>query len=558
MIPWTGRICAAAALLWLALLPALAQVIPPGALPGREREQFETPPRPRSQLGGANITLPSTVAPPGAENVTVLIRDVKVVGSTIYRADELAPYYNDIVGQRVRLTAVYDIAQRITARYGNDGYVLSRAIVPPQNLDPQGAHVRIEIVEGYIDAVVWPPTLSQYVNFFSYYTDRIIADRPSNVRTMERYLLLAADLPGLKFKNSLKTSTTRQGAATLVVEVEPKPIDLLARFDNRGNQARGPMEYLGSATFNNLLHMHEGFNVTYAGTTQTEELHYLAAAYRQVLTPEGLSVFADASLSKGKPGIPTFSVLDYKTVSNFAEAGLTYPVIRQRERNLSVTALWFMTHDEGNILAAPNSLDRLRGVRVRVESDFADPFQGINQLNVVTSHGIEGLGSTLNGNPFASRANGTVDFTKLEVTASRLQQLPSDFSFLGALYGQYAFQPLLASELCGYGGRYFGRAYDPSDLVADNCIEVLGELRYDVPWLKPFTQQAQLYAFADGGWLHNLAPVSGTPRDQDGASVGGGVRLGWWQYYSVDVSGAKAIAGPRDNWRAFFILTGRY
>ena len=160
---------------------------------------------------------------------------------------------------------------------------------------------------------------------------------------MERYLLLAGDLPGLKFKNSLKPSATKQGAATLVVEVEEKPIDALARFDNRGTKPRGPLEYLGSATFNNLLHMHEALNVTYAGTTQTKELQYLAGSYRQVLTPEGLTAFVNASISKGRPGIPDFAVLDYKTRSTYLEAGLTYPIIRQREKNLSFTRA--LVHD---------------------------------------------------------------------------------------------------------------------------------------------------------------------------------------------------------------------
>ena len=36
------------------------------------------------------------------------------------------------------------IAQRLTAKYGNDGYVLTRAVVPPQELSPDGAVVRIE------------------------------------------------------------------------------------------------------------------------------------------------------------------------------------------------------------------------------------------------------------------------------------------------------------------------------------------------------------------------------------------------------------------------------
>ena len=66
------------------------------------------------QPGGPIITLPSTVAPPGAEKVIVLVRDVQVVGSTIYRADELAALYADLLGHQVTLAAVYEIAARIT------------------------------------------------------------------------------------------------------------------------------------------------------------------------------------------------------------------------------------------------------------------------------------------------------------------------------------------------------------------------------------------------------------------------------------------------------------
>ena len=38
-------------------------------------------------------------------------------------------------------------------KYGADGYVLSRAIIPSQDLDPAGAVVRLQVVEGYVDQV---------------------------------------------------------------------------------------------------------------------------------------------------------------------------------------------------------------------------------------------------------------------------------------------------------------------------------------------------------------------------------------------------------------------
>jgi len=123
--------------------------------------------------------------------------------------------------------------------------------------DPGGATVRIQVVEGYVDTVVWPSALSRYRDFFSHYAAKIVADRPANIRTVERYLLLAGDLPGLKFSTSLKPSKTKQGAATLVVEVVEKRIDANAHVDNRGTPARGPFEYYGSVAINNLFGWHD-------------------------------------------------------------------------------------------------------------------------------------------------------------------------------------------------------------------------------------------------------------------------------------------------------------
>ncbi len=211
---------------------AVGQVIPPSELPGRERQRFEQPLAPQAQPGGPRVTLPSTVAPKGAEKVFLRVRGVRISGSTVYPAAQLAPLYANLIGHRVSLATIYALAQRITAMYGNDGYVLSRAIVPPQQLDPKGAVVRIEVVEGYIDKVEWPARLSRYRDFFSYYAAKITAQRPANIRTIERYLLLASDLPGLKFTTALRPST-KTGASVLVAEVAEKPIAAVAQIDNR-------------------------------------------------------------------------------------------------------------------------------------------------------------------------------------------------------------------------------------------------------------------------------------------------------------------------------------
>ena len=561
------RVIAALALVIFATT-AMAQPIPPSVQPGRERERFTEPPAPLAQPGGRAISLPSTVAPKGADRMNVLVRDVHIVGMTVYTQEQLAPLYADLIGHEVTLQAVYDLAQKITTKYGNDGYVISRAIVPPQQLNPRGATIRIQVIEGYVDKVEWPHALDKFRDFFSYYTARITAQRPANIHNIERYLLLAGDLPGLKFKNSLKPSAANQGAANLIVEIVSESLlDWGARVDNRGPPGQGPLEFLASVTLNNLLRVHDALTLSYAGPFKPEELKYIYGQYSQVLNAEGLLFFVDASDGWGRPELdPSFQQVapNYRTKSVVFETGLTFPWIRTRERNLSTTVLWFASNNDAFTPAvpdfAPSSNDRLRGGRFKVNGDWADPFNGINQVNVVVSQGLQGLGSTANGQPLASRLNGRVDFSKLETTFTRVQPLPANFSFLLAAYGQLAGTPLLNPELCAYGGRVFGRAYDPSALVADECAETLGELRYDIPMMAMMPKQltqTQLYGFADRGWLHNLAPDVGTPRNMNAASAGGGLRLGWLNMFTADLSADKAVEGPRNDWRFFFVLSAK-
>jgi hemolysin activation/secretion protein len=363
---------------------AVAQIVPPSDLPGRERYRFETPSPPLAQPGGPTITLPGVEAPPGAAETRLRVRKFTIVGSTVYTAEQLAELYADLIGETVTLKEVYELAGKITAKYGADGYVLSRAIIPPQELNPNGADVRIQVVEGYIERVEWPPLLDKYRDFFSDYAAKITAARPANIRIIERYLLLAGDLPGLKFENTIKPHPSKVGAAILVVEVTEKPADLFSRADNRGTPARGPIQGLTTVTANNLLRIHEAFSFTYAGSSKPRELQYQALNYRQVLTSEGLTGFFNASYGHGRPGTFPLEILDYRTQSQYTEVGLTYPVIRARERNFNLTGLWFWSDDRSSFFdmpdQPPSTLDKMRGFRLRAETDWADQFAGINQL----------------------------------------------------------------------------------------------------------------------------------------------------------------------------------
>ena len=71
-------------------------------------------------------------------------------------------------------------------------------------------------------------------------------------------------------------------------------------------------------------------------------------------------------------------------------------------------------------------------------------------------------------------------------------------------------------------------------------------------------QAAGLCGYADHGQVYVINPAVGTLRTQHGTSAGGGVRAAWEDIYTADLSVAKAVEGPRNDWRAFVILGAKY
>ncbi|MEP0313229.1 ShlB/FhaC/HecB family hemolysin secretion/activation protein [Hyphomonas sp.] len=543
------------------LLPIAAdgQVIPSSELPGRERERFVEPVPPKSKPAGPTLTLPSTVAPEAAGSVTLRIVKFQIDGSTVYGAEQLRSLHAEFVGQQVPLSVVYEVAQRITATYGAAGYVLSRAIVPPQELDPAAAVVRIEVVEGYVDRVEWPDSLDGYRNFFSDYSARITAERPTNIKTVMRYLLLAGDLPGITVGSRFQASENNERASTLIVEIEEKPFDAFARVDNLGTEPRGPWEFAATASANNWFRHHEALTATFAGAFETSELQYVGLDYSQVLNSEGLTLFGDASYSWGEPGTVPLQLLEYQSLGLFVEGGLSYPVIRSRDKNLSVSGLFFLNNSDGEMLSSPNTKDRLRGIRLAVDFDAADRRGGISQINAVLSQGINGLGSMTKGDPTASATAGRVDFTKIDATIGTVQPVVGNVSARLAAEGQYAFESLPAAEECGFGGRVFGRGLDPSEITGDRCWAVVGEVRYDLTIPNIPSAAVQFYAFADYGDVYRIKPSEGTSKTEDGSSAGLGLRLGWNERINADLFAAKPLLGrDDDDWRYFLLATARY
>lgn len=528
---------------------AWGQTVPAGAEAGRVSERFTQTVAPsvdaRSVQG-----LESTIPPAEAAAITLKLNSVVVSGSSVYPNAALQETYSSLLGKTVTLAQVFDVAAAITTKYGEDGYILSRAIIPPQALNQAGATIQIQVIEGHVDDVRWPAETRVSREFLAQYEERITRSRPLNVKTLERYMLLANDIPGSQFGSNLVASETVPGASDLVVTVEEDPFSGFVSVDNHGVEASGPYQFSIGGTLNNVLGLNERITAeaTIAGpsVSNTPELYYLSFGYDQVLSAEGLTFFANGNLSRGYPGTAALAALDYETRGFNLSTGFSYPFIRTRDQSLTGTVAFDFRNSESFNLGVAATEDRLRIFRAELAYENADSFNGQNQATLAVSKGIEGLGSTLNGNPLASRTPGVVDFAKVTLDLARTQQLESGFSLYGHAFAQWTPNPLLSSQECGYGGRTFGGGFDSSIITGDTCFMASLELRKDlsVPEaLADWIDYAQPYGFVDYGSIWNVTPPLGTPAQDSGASAGLGIRFGN-DMFSTELAATRVIMTP--------------
>ena len=523
----------------LALTDAWAQVRPGTAQPGQVERQFERPPEPSARTGP--ITIPSTgqQAPANAEGIRFVLTKLTVEGSTVYRPETLEKLYAASVNREVTLADVYRIVDTLTARYRNDGYILSQVIVPAQSVE--GGEVRLQAIEGYIDSVRVEGGTAALRSRAETYGNRIKGRRPLTAGVLERNVLLMNDLPGVQARAVLAPGRA-PGAAQLVLQLTQQRAGAGLSSDTRGSKAQGRQRLFGDLDLNNLLGG-AGRTEVREVTTGTPELSFTALSHDQFLGTRGGKVTVSGSYVYSKPQELAFIPLELTTTSQTFTLGFNYPLVRSRARNLYLRAAVASFDSRSTIFGIEDTTDRLRTARIGLTYDAGDGIGGMNIADVEYSHGLKGLGASDSGDPYLSRAGGRSDFSKATLYAARIQSLPANWSVVVAANAQYAFTDLLAPELFSVGGEQFGRGYDASELLNDHGAALKLDLRYRHTWSGSRPVTLMPYVFGDAGRVWQRTTFAGGESRQTLSSAGGGIRLN----IGAQLSGFVEVAAPLDR-----------
>lgn len=557
--PWAWRgargvwlLAAALAVAWVA--PARAQGVPPGApaVPqGSPIPRIIPPSQP--SVGPATPPPPApTPAPTPAEQVTVT--SVSVTGSTVYSAAELGKLTRGLVG-RVALSRIEAARLAILDRYRRDDFLLTAVNA---RLDAAG-HLTFSIIEGRIADVKLAgdigPAGTQVLRFLNHLT----SIQPISNAGLERWLLLAQDIPGVTVRAVLRPSTTAPGALELIAQLSRKPFSGLFTADNRSASFTGPEEGLAVIDANSFTSLGEQTEVALFHTFNETE-NFGQASFQAFLGGSGLKLRIYGGAGHTDPS-GQLRASGYAGVTEVGGLALTYPLIRARVQTLTVGVYLDITDstiDTGVPVAALASRDAVRALRigadyVRHDVWLGDAFPATDYAMLRVSRGLPVLGALRQGDPLAERIGEVPDFTKVNTQLSRTQTLftpwqGASVALMGLVAGQYATDVLPPSETFYLGGSQYTRGFYSGEVSGDNGLAATAELQLNTGFNLTLFGKAinianQYYIFADWGETWENQRVDPNHRVQ---SEGIGVRTALGENMEFDLEGViRATRQPQ-------------
>lgn len=470
----------------------------------------------------------------GAEKITFHLNKIILIGNHVYSTATLRTLYKDKLNKNISVADLYLIAQSITNYYRNNGYIISRAILPPQHI--KNGVVTIQIIEGFADKVTVGGNPDGEKCIIQAYANHIKESRPLNLYDMEYYVMLANGLPGCQAKAVLTPSKTTPGAADIAIMTNTQRFRGFVSYDDYGTRYIGPQQMTATADYSSLIASGDNIEFTFSESARDKELNFSDINYSLPIFSHGLKLLAGKIRTKTHP----MFVLEPAYVLGLNDiyyGSLEIPVIRQRTKSYTITVGANVTDVDVTISTSGVKLyiDHIRSIYMSNVFGFTDKYYGNNLWALDIKKGLPAFGYTQDTNILTaqtSRPGGHADYSKVNMQMTRLQWIKGAFSAYGIVRGQYAFNPLLASEEFVFGGNILGRAYDPSELIGDHGLAGTLELRYDWALEKRFLQSMQLYAYYDFGKIWNIPNVAIAPKTDSATSAGLGSRFGFNQYFS--------------------------
>ena len=466
----------------------------------------------------------------------VFVREIRVQGSTVFKAEELAQVTDPYRDREITSEDIESLRLAMTMLYVRHGYSTSGTLVPDQAI--VDGLLTIQVIEGKLSRI---DVEGNYWFRSSYFTSRLRlnAGPPVNVHALqERLQLFQADPRIERINAELRPGETRGESALNVRVAERRPIKAWLEYNNFQAPAVGSNQVLGTIADQNLLGFGDALRVQYGQSFGTDS------------NAHGSGINPNFNVSYVVPFTPydtTFAV-DYRKVDftviestvkpldingKFESIGFTLrqPVFRTPSQEFALaltgqseTFKTFLLGDPFEFQSgSTNGESQVSALRFSQEYVHRTQEQVISALSRMT-FGLPILGATVNSGP--DQATGEF-FSWLGQTQLVRRLNPTNIQLLARADLQVTNKHLFIIEQMAVGGRYSVRGYREFTVLADNVF--LGSLEARIPVYTSAIGEELLYLvpFFDYGRAWNTNVVNPSPEWL--ASVGAGAIWNIWR-----------------------------
>ncbi len=526
---WPGLVAplvTALLVMGLSCSAADAQILPPPREPTPLplEEPRPTPP-PRQILPPIPPAPPRQLEP--LPRVRVFVREIRVVGSTIFSAEELAKVTAPYVNREVTTEDLEALRLTLTHLYVDRGYVNSGAILPDQPVT-EGV-ITYQIIEGRLTAIDVEGN-----RWFrsSYFTRRfsLAAQPPVNVNALQERLQLFLEDPRIQRLNAELKPGLKPGEAVLDVRVEDRlPFKVWFDINNYQSPSIGAERGFVTLEDQNLTGNGDILTLQYGKSQGVDPL--LDFKYSLPFTARDTTASFEyrriESIVVEKP----FDQLDIESKSEIFTLGLRQPVYRTPGTEFALQLLGERLSEKTALLGEPFSLSPgarkgestesvIRVVQELVRRTQDQVIAGRSRFSV----GVNVLGATINNEKDVPDGRFFAWLGQFQWVRRLPRLLDTVLIFRTDL--QITPDSLLTLEQFPVGGRYSVRGYRENTLLRDNAFVTSLEARIPVIRNLPGADFVQLAPFVDYGRGWNAKLPTGS--DLFGLySVGVGLRWAW-------------------------------
>lgn len=524
---------ALAILLAPAALAAQAPQTPTGSLILDQNRADRTTPAPPTPPGKAPRPAPGRIAA-GDSGAAIAIAGVRFEGTRVPAT--VAAAAQPFVGRHADHATLAALVAAMSAAYAHVDVALYTIAVPAQ--DFAGGVVRVVVAEGHVDAVRLTGDKRDR-KLVGRYAEAIRHEAPLRRTTLQRYLSLMRDIPGLKLDAQLVAGTTRGGVILQLGLAHRRP-DVITSFDNRTTRLFRNGEFGATLRFYGLLRDGDQTDLIAASSLDLKGYRYLAINHSSALGTNGLRASISAGILRTRP-----YKLPIKGDAKLASVGLTYPLIRSDKSNLTLSASIDGLNSDNAALGAIIASEHTRAGRFAAGYSYAGT-KRIVSISATLSRGLDILGArTIEplSEPVFTKVNGRV---ALDQALGRRAVLRLRGS------AQWTNDRLPAGERFSVGGAEFGRAFETSVVTTDRGAAGSAELAWRPIGGKLFSG-TEVYGFADDARVRLVPRGQFTGATYGLSSAGGGLRLAYKERGAISVEAAHALERPApglgDKWR---------